>query len=150
MQLNVYVLHRQLWVYEAILKVGQQFVEKIENHIPRMLSWKTTKQSQAQTYERVVTKLDDIVGDVVELQDALPQAQVDAKNDEAEDTDADVNDEDSEKKMRSKDSLDRTPQQDQMHEPNQEVIHSLQRNILHQSSTTQYRLAMTLRCIPSK
>ncbi|KAL2456023.1 hypothetical protein Fot_57134 [Forsythia ovata] len=74
-------------------------------------------------------KLDAIASDVVELQDALPQAQVDAKNDEAEDTDADVNANYSEKKMRSKYSLDRTPQHNQMHKHDQEVVHG---------STTKY------------
>ncbi|KAL2508401.1 hypothetical protein Fot_32048 [Forsythia ovata] len=59
--------------------------------------------------DKSITELDAISCDVVELQDALLQAQVDAKNDEAEDTNDDVNAEDSENIMGSEDSLDQIP-----------------------------------------
>ncbi|KAL2549006.1 Uncharacterized protein Fot_10536 [Forsythia ovata] len=67
-------------------------------------------------------KLDVIARDVVDLQDAPPQAQVDSKNDKTEDTDGDVNGKGSENRIMSEDSY-QTPQQDQMHKHDQYVVH---------------------------
>ncbi|CAA2996729.1 Hypothetical predicted protein [Olea europaea subsp. europaea] len=51
LKFNLSFLFRQVWAYEALLEVGERFVQRVGERLPLLLRWSAQKQPQHRTYD---------------------------------------------------------------------------------------------------